>query len=248
VIDSHAHLDMLDDVDAVLARAHDAGVDRVIAIGDDAPTSEAAATIAAAHPNVWCTAGLHPHHAKLAGTLDRVEELARAPRCVGVGEAGLDYYYDHSPREDQRRVFAAQIRLATTLGKTLVIHTRDSWPDTFAILRDEGPPARIVFHCWTGGPGEADQALALGAYLSFSGIVTFPNAQPIRDAAARSPLDRILIETDSPFLAPVPHRGKRNEPAYVAAVLDALARLKDVPRDALERATIEATRAAFALP
>jgi TatD DNase family protein len=147
---------------------------------------------------------------------------------VAVGECGLDYHYDHSPREVQREVFAAQIALAHAHGLPLVIHTREAWPDTFDILRAEGPPATTVFHCFTGGAKEAREALDLGAHLSFSGIVSFPSADDVRAAAAMCPADRLLVETDSPYLAPVPHRGARNQPSLLPAVGTALARARGV--------------------
>ncbi len=250
LIDSHAHLDMLDDdVDAVLARAATAGVAKVITIGVDIPTSEWAAAAATKRDDVWATAGLHPHDADdcSPAALATIARLAAQPRVVGVGETGLDYFYDNSPRDQQRSVFAQQIRIAVSTGKTLVVHTRDAWDDTFAILADEGPVERIVFHCWTGGPAEAERALAIGAVLSFSGIVTFNKAQPVRESAALAPMDRIIVETDSPFLTPVPHRGKRNEPAYVRHVADAIAQIKGVLPDEVDAATTRNTERIFAL-
>lgn len=250
LFDSHAHLEMLDDdVASVLERAAAAGVGRVITIGDDVPTSEWAVATANAHANVWATAGQHPHHAAdaTAEVLARIEQLAGDPRCVGVGEAGLDYFYDRSPRDEQRRSFAAQIGIAKRTGKTLVLHTRDAWDDTFSMLEHEGQPDRIVFHCWTGGPAEAERAVAIGAWLSFSGIVTFKNAAEIREAAAVTPLARMLVETDSPFLAPIPHRGARNEPAYAAVTARFLAALKGVTEEEMAAVTAENTVRAFAI-
>jgi TatD DNase family protein len=156
---------------------------------------------------------------------------------VGVGEAGLDFHYDNSPRDQQREVFAKQVEIARRTGKALVIHSREAWDDTFAALND--PPERVVFHCFSGGMEEARRALDLGAYLSFAGVVTFKNASDLRDAAALAPLDRILVETDSPFLTPSPHRGRPNEPAYVSLVCDEIARVKGVPADEVARATSE---------
>jgi TatD DNase family protein len=250
MIDAHAHLDSLDDdVDVVLARAAEAGVDRVVTIGVDVKSSEWAAACARERSNVWATAGLHPHDAEdcSPAALQRIEDLAREERVVGVGETGLDYYYDNSPRSEQRRVFAEQIRIAHRAGKTLVIHTRDAWDDTFAILAEEGVPTRVVFHCWTGGPQEAERALEIGAVLSFSGIVTFRNATPIREAAAMTPLSSLIVETDAPFLTPVPHRGKRNEPAYVRHVSDEIAAIKGLPLDDVAAATAATTVRVFSL-
>jgi TatD DNase family protein len=168
---------------------------------------------------------VHPHEAK--GGLAGIAALLGEPRVVAVGECGLDYHYDHSPREVQRDAFAAQIALAHVHGLALVIHTREAWADTLAILRSEGAPPRTVFHCFTGGPGEADACLELGAHLSFSGIVTFASADELRAAVARCPVERLLVETDSPYLAPEPHRGRRNRPALVTLVGERVAAVLD---------------------
>jgi len=250
VIDSHAHLDMLaGDAEAVLTRAHEAGVDGVITIGVDPASSMWAADFASGRDDVWATVGSHPHDAKdwTPDFAALVRELAARPRVVGISEAGLDYYYDNSPRDRQREVFREHIRLANETRKTLVIHTRDAWDDTFAILADEGVPERVVFHCWTGGPDEARRAIEIGAVLSLSGIATFNNAQPIRDAAAITPLEQLIVETDSPFLTPAPRRGAKNEPAYVTHVAEALATIKGVPLAEFEAATVATTRRIFAL-
>src|SRR5262249_27083775 len=159
------------------------------------------------------------------------------PEVVGVGECGLDYHYDHSPRDQQRAVFAAQIRLAHRGDHTLVIHTREAWDDTFAILDTEGVPARTVFHCFTGGPDEARLAPDRGAMLSFSGIVSYKNAPELREAAALAPLERILVETDAPYLTPVPHRGKKNKPAWVPLVGEAVAAAKELAVEEVAEAT-----------
>ncbi len=249
LVDSHAHLDLLPDVEDVLARAARAGVRRVVTIGVDPLSNEWAVTASGSHPNVWATVGLHPHDAKLTGSEVRaaMERQAHEPRVVGVGEAGLDYYYDHSPRAQQREVFAWQVGLAHRARKPLVIHVRDAFDDLFSILEEEGPPSRIVFHCWSGGPAEATRALAMGAVLSFSGTLTFKNAQPVREAAQLTPLDRMIVETDAPFLTPMPYRGKRNEPAYVGVTARALAALKGVAAADLARATSENAAAVFDL-
>ena len=231
LVDTHCHLDMLDDLDGVLARMREAEVERCVTIGVDLPSSEWSTTCATEHDEVWATVGLHPHDAKdWTDELGaRLIELADSPRVVGIGEAGLDYHYDNSPRGQQRAVFAHQIGIAHQTGKALVIHSREAWDDTFAILEAERVPARTVFHCYSGGPREAERALALGAVLSFSGVVTFRNASDLREAASLTPLDRLVVETDSPFLTPVPHRGERNEPAYVRHTAALIASLKDVP-------------------
>lgn len=179
---------------------------------------------------VWATAGVHPHDA-VGGTealVDLVDSVLDAPghRLVAVGECGLDYHYDHSPRDVQRRVFAEQIELAHRSGLPLVIHTREAWSDTFSILEEHGLPARTVMHCFTGGPAEAERSVELGAHLSISGIVTFRGAVELREAVAAAPLERLMVETDSPYLAPTPHRGKRNRPAWVARVGEEVAALQ----------------------
>lgn len=246
--DSHCHLSFDGVGDEAVEAAAAAGVTRMITIGTDAASSEAAVEAARRHPDVYATVGLHPHEAShgtdgVAALLDQPD-----PKVVGVGECGLDYYYEHSPREAQRGAFIAQIRLAREHDLALVIHTRDAWAETFEILDGEELPERWIVHCFSGGPDEAQKALDRGAYLSFSGIVTFKNAVDVQAAARLCPLDRILVETDSPYLAPVPHRGRPNQPAWVPLVGAAVARLKDIPVEEVERATWDATTAAFRLP
>ena len=200
--------------------------------------------LARANPGaVVATAGVHPHEA--VQDLDAVLEHLDAPEVVAVGECGLDYHYDHSPRDVQRDVFAAQVALARRRDLTLVVHTREAWDDTFAVLAAEGVPERVVFHCFTGGPDEARRALDVGAHVSFSGIVTFPKADDVRAAAVMCPLDRVLVETDAPFLAPVPHRGKANRPALVPVVGAAVAAARGAPVEAVEAATWENTARLF---
>jgi TatD DNase family protein len=222
--DSHCHLDP-DSAGDRVAEARAAGVARIVNVGTDVDDSRTAIETAQRFDSVWTTAGVHPHEASRG--IDGLERLLSAPEVVAVGECGLDYHYDHSPRAVQRQVFAAQIVLAHAHNLALVIHTREAWDDTFAILSSEGVPARTVFHCFTGGPGDAERALALGACLSFSGIVTFRNASEVQEAAAMAPLDRVLVETDAPYLAPVPHRGQRNRPSWVVDVALALAAIRD---------------------
>lgn len=250
LIDTHCHLDMLGDIDEVLGRATAAGVDTIVTIGESLATSEAAIEIAGAHANVYASVGLHPHHAKdrTDALMTRLRELAALPKVVAIGEAGLDYHYDNSPRPDQRAAFAEQVRLAHETSLALVIHTRDAWDDTFAILRDEGVPERTVFHCFSGGASEAERSLEIGAYLSFSGIVTFPKGGDLREAAAVAPLEKIVVETDAPFLAPVPHRGRPNEPAYVIHTAAQIAEVHGVTADAVATATSVNARRLFALP
>ena len=227
--DNHCHLPPGDAAGQPIADARAAGVTRMITVGTDAEHSRQAIDVARAHDGVWATVGVHPHDASQG--IDAIVPLLDEPEVVAVGECGLDYFYDHSPRSAQRDVFVAQIALAHERDLALVIHTRDAWTDTFDILAAEGVPARTVFHCFTGGPDEARRGLDLGIRLSFSGIITFPSGQDLRDAAALCPLDRLLVETDAPFLTPVPHRGQPNSPALVPLVGAAVAAAKglDVP-------------------
>jgi TatD DNase family protein len=229
--DNHCHLPAGDEATEVVADARAAGVERLINVGTDLEHSRQAVGAARRHGGVWATAGVHPHDARQG--LDGIAELLDAPQVVAVGECGLDFHYDHSPRDVQCRVFAEQIALAREHDLALVIHTREAWTETFDILGAEGVPERTVFHCFTGGPDEARQGLDLGIHLSFSGIVTFPSAPEVRAAAALCPLDRLLVETDAPFLAPVPHRGRPNRPALVAVVGEAVAEVKGVAPDVL---------------
>ncbi len=227
--DSHAHVydeRMPGGTAAAVQAARDAGVAGMVVVGCDRATSLAAIAVAAEHPDVWATVGLHPHEA--VHGVDTIVDLLDTPGIVAVGEAGLDYFYDHSPRDTQRAAFAAQIQLAHARSLPLVIHTRDAWDDTFDVLAAEGVPERTIFHCFTGGPDEARRCLDIDAYVSFSGIVTFKNATDLRDAATIVPLDRMLVETDAPYLAPVPHRGRTNQPAYVAHVAQCIADLRDI--------------------
>jgi len=240
MVDTHCHLDMLEDLPGALERMRTAGVARAVTIGVDRASSEWAVRAARTHDQIWATVGLHPHDAKDQSDelLSYIEQLASTEqRVVGVGEAGLDYHYDNSPREKQREVYAKQVEMARRVGKVLVIHSREAWDDTFSILASAGAPERLVFHCFSGGPEEARRALDLGATLSFAGVVTFKNAQDLREAVALAPLDRIVVETDAPFLTPAPHRGKPNEPAYVSLVAEAIAAVKGVPADEVARAT-----------
>jgi len=241
--DNHCHLG--DDADEVVARARAGGVVGMVTVGCDLVDSRAAVATASRHDDVWATAGVHPHEA--SGGVDGLVDLLADPRVVAVGEAGLDFHYDHSPRDAQRDAFAAQIGLANAHDLPLVIHTREAWDETFAILDAEGVPARTVFHCFTGGPDEAAEGLARGALLSFSGIVTFRTAEDLRAAAATCPLDRAMVETDSPYLAPVPHRGRPNEPAHVALVGAAVAEAMGRPVDEVAAATTANARAFYGL-
>lgn len=234
------------EADEAVAEARAAGVERMITVGTDATRSAQAVAIGQRHPGVvWATVGLHPHEARHG--LDGIQALLKdvdlpgpdtsGSPVVAIGECGLDYYYEHSPRSEQREMFAAQIALAHELDLTLVIHTRDAWADTFEILDAEGVPPRTVLHCFTGGPDEAQRCLERGMYISFSGIVTFKRADDVRAASVLCPLDRLLVETDSPYLAPTPHRGKTNQPAWLPLVGTALAAAKDTTIDQIAEAT-----------
>ena len=246
--DSHCHLSFDGVGDEAVEAAKKAGVTRMVTIGTDAASSQDAVAAAHRHADVYATIGLHPHEAS-HGT-EGVSLLLDDPdpKIVAVGECGLDYYYEHSPRKAQQEAFAVQVGMARQLDLALVVHTRDAWDDTFTILDAERPPDRWIVHCFSGGPDEARRALDRGAYLSFSGIVTFKNASDVRAAAELCPLDRMLVETDSPFLAPVPNRGKPNQPAWVPLVGAAIADLKGVPVEEVARATWDGATAAFRLP
>jgi TatD DNase family protein len=250
--DSHCHVpyEGLEDAAVVVAAARDAGVARMVSVGTDADQSRAALDAARRFDGVWATVGLHPHDAKngIDSILPALREGLETGHCVAVGECGLDYHYDHSPRAVQRDVFAAQIALAHQHDLALVIHTREAWTATWDILRAEGVPPRTVFHCFTGGEEEARECLGLGASLSFSGIVTFKNADDVRGAARTCPLDAMLVETDSPYLAPQPHRGRTNTPAFVPFIGEALASIHDVSVTEVERATWGNANRLFGLP
>ena len=222
-IDNHCHLD--DGASDALITARAAGVQKVIDVGCDLATSIACLERAAAHDGVYATVGLHPHEARHG--LHGLEALLSSPNAIAVGECGLDFHYDHSPREQQRLMFAAQIEVANRHELPLVIHTREAWEETFEILDAEGVPPHTVFHCFTGGPNEAEACVARGGWLSFSGIVSFGSATDVREAALMCPPDRLLIETDAPFLAPVPHRGKTNQPAWVSVVGQTVADIRN---------------------
>ena len=235
---------------SLLAAARAAGVIAMITVGTDAGSSRSGLELASRHPDVFATAGLHPHDATdgTEGVRRVVDEaFERGAPPVAVGECGLDFHYDHSPRDVQREAFADQIRLAHELDLPLVIHTREAWKDTFDVLDAEGTPARTVFHCFTGGPADAEGCLERGALLSISGIVTFPSAQDIRDAVAVAPLARLMVETDSPYLAPVPLRGRPNTPALVGLIGAEVARVKGVEVAEVARVTTANARAFYRL-
>ena len=251
-VDSHAHLDgkqFDSDRDEVIARAREAGVQTMVAIGngDGPPTLDAGIRLAEKHPLMYATVGIHPHEARLAdeAAYQRMEQLAKHPKVIAWGEIGLDYHYEHSPRNTQKQVFARQMELAASAKLPIVIHCRPSegsdnaWEDCLGMIKDQWAARALggILHCFTGNWPQAKRALDVGFLISFAGNVTFPKAQQIRDAALEIPLDRMLIETDSPYLAPVPHRGKRNEPAFVKETARRLGELRGLSMDGVGEQT-----------
>jgi len=247
LIDSHCHLDdkQFDpDRADVITRARESGVERMMAIGtgNGPPDLEAALRLARQYDFIYATVGVHPHDAAKATpeTFAAMEALAAEAtaksKVLAIGEIGLDYHYDFSPRDIQRDVFLTQLKLAGRAGKPIVIHTREAWDDTLALLREHWSGGGII-HCFSGGPVEARQALDLGFHLSFGGVITFPKAEALREAARMVPEDRLLIETDAPYLAPVPKRGKRNEPAFMVETVRRLAEVRGVAPERIAEAT-----------
>jgi TatD DNase family protein len=243
-VDSHCHLNykgLIDDQAGVIARAEAAGVSTMLNISTRESEWDAVVATAEATPHIWASIGIHPHEADEHPDVDAAKLVAKAghAKVIAIGETGLDYYYDHSDRDRQRASFRTHIAASRETGLPLIVHTRDAEDDTAEILRDEKGKGAYpgVIHCFTASGGFADIALELGFYISISGIVTFKNAAELRETAARVPLDRLLIETDSPFLAPVPHRGKSCEPAYVADTARFLADLRGVSVEALAEIT-----------
>jgi TatD DNase family protein len=244
LIDSHCHLDYYTDAERpdVLARAAAAGVGAMVTIGTTLTQSQRLPAIAAVQPNLWCTVGVHPHHAGEAPvpTPDEIAALTDDPKVIGIGESGLDYFYDRSPRDVQRAGFRAHIRAARLAGLPLAIHARDADQDIAAILQDErdtGGEFSFLLHCFSSTRALAEAAIAIGGYVSFSGILTFPKSHELREIARDLPTDRLLVETDAPYLAPVPVRGKRNEPGYVAHTARVLAEVRGLEPEALAELT-----------
>jgi TatD DNase family protein len=255
LVDSHCHLADLrfrDEVEAVIARAHEAGVATLVSIGaiGGIETDRLTVELAARHEGVYAAVGVHPHNASdcSEARIAELRELARSPKVVAIGESGLDFHYMRSPLEAQELALRRHLALAAEIGKPIVIHCRDAEESLAAIIRQTGmPPRGGVIHCFTGDAASARAFLALGFYISFSGILTFRNATRIREAAPLIPSDRVMVETDVPYLAPEPYRGKRNEPAYVLRTLEVLADLRGAATDALAAATTENASRLFAL-
>jgi TatD DNase family protein len=253
LFDTHAHLhfpEFAGDLDAVLARARAAGVRRMVTIGTDVATSRAAAALAAREPDVWAAVGIHPHEAADAdeAALTEIERLASAPRVVAIGETGLDFFRDRSPREAQTRAFTAQVALARRLGKPVLVHCRDAHAETLALLAADGPLERGgIMHCFSGDVALARRCIELGLLVSLAGPVTYPKPGALPDVARAIPADRLVVETDCPFLPPQPYRGKRNEPAYLAITAARVAELRGEPLADLAGRMSENARALFRL-
>ena len=261
-VDSHAHLDGKQfDVDreAVIARAREAGVGTIVAIGNgDGPEDcDCGIRLAEKYDSMYATLGIHPHEASLAtdAVFEKMRQWAKHPKVIAWGEIGLDYFYDHSPRDVQKRVFSKQMELAKEAKLPIVIHCRpsnnseDAWDDCLGMIRDQWSPTGLggILHCFTGNWDQAKQGLDMGFLISFAGNVTFPKAQTIREAAKHVPMERMLIETDSPYLAPVPHRGKRNEPAFVVETARQLGDLRGLSGEEIGARTSENFHSFFSL-
>lgn len=250
LIDSHAHLDFRqfdNDRESVIQQAREAGLVAIVNIGTDLASSQATVALAEQHDFIYATLGVHPHSAKtvIPAVLDELRALARHPKVVAVGEIGLDYYRDLSPRPVQRQAFADQLALATDLGLPVVIHSREAHDDVIAALRGWGGIG--VMHSYSAGPGRLEDVLELGLYVGISGPVTFPKAHALRAVAAAVPLERLLVETDCPYLTPEPYRGRRNQPAYVRYVVEAVARAREVSAETVARATADNVRRLFSI-
>ena len=255
LIDAHCHLDyapMSPDLEACFEAGTAAGVVQYVHVGCSPESIERAVTLADTHEQVFAVVGVHPHDAKHtdAAILERLREHAKNPNVVAIGETGLDYHYDLSPREDQRRSLAEHVELSRTLDMPVVLHIRDAHEEALSIVAEAGPRTQMpgMVHCFTAGPDEARAWLDLGFHISYSGISTFKKAQDIRDAVALTPDDRILVETDAPYLAPEPLRGRKNTPAYVAFTCARLAEVRGVAPEALAQQAAQNTRALLAMP
>jgi TatD DNase family protein len=252
LIDSHCHLDYYtpEELPDIFRRAADLGVGEMVTIGTTLAQSQKIVELTKTWKNVWCTVGIHPHHAaeQSLPVPEQIVAMTTHPRVIGIGEAGLDYFYDRSPRDVQQEVFRVQIRAAQQAGLPLVIHARDADTDIIKILQEEcdnGGNFEFLLHCFSSSRWLAEKAISLGGYISFSGILTFPKSQEIREIARDLPVDRLLVETDSPYLAPVPNRGKRNEPGWTAHTAKILAEVRGLPQAALADLTTANFRRLF---
>jgi len=255
LIDSHAHIqgkEYAGEAEAVIERAREAGVEKIIAVGGagDMSSNTEAVALAESCPDVYATVGMHPHDAKDVGEdeLRKIRELTSRSKVIAVGETGLDYYYNHSPHDVQRRAFSQFIHMACETGLPIVVHERDAAQAVAELLRAEGSgKLRGVIHCFTGNYAAACVYLDLGFYLSFTGIITFKNAEPLREVVRKVPLERMFVETDSPYLTPVPHRGRRNEPAFVRLVAETVARVKGISLEDVAERTSQNVQNLFAI-
>lgn len=250
LFDSHAHIDdkkFNDDRDTTIARALESGIEGILNAGADMFSSARAVELAERYEAVYAAVGIHPHDAKEARETDysKLAEWAARPKVVAIGEIGLDYHYDFSPREAQKTVLIRQLDLARQLGKPVIIHDREAHGDILSIMKKEGAGLSGVFHCFSGSMEMAREVLAMGFYLSFAGPVTFANAHKLKEVAREIPLDRLLVETDSPYLTPEPYRGRRNEPAYVRYVAETIAELRNIEPEYLAKITTENTKHLF---
>ncbi len=255
LIDSHCHLDhkqFAGDIAGVLRRAAYAGVNCVLTIGTgEGPNDlDCALKIAAQYPNVYATTGIHPHDASKAdaASFEWLRTLSREEKILAIGEIGLDYHYDFSPRETQTQVFREQLNIAREASKPVIVHTREAWNDTMAILRERWHGGAGILHCFTGTPQQALEAVDLGFYLGFGGVLTFPKSADVREAARAVPAERLVLETDAPYLAPIPHRGKRNEPAFTALIAAKLAEVRGCSIEDIARQTTRNFHDLFHLP
>ncbi len=252
-IDSHCHLNdeaFQADFGAAIARAAAAGVDQLVVVGCDLPSTVQAVAMAQQYAGVWAAVGIHPHDAKCwdRAAAERITALLTEPKVVALGEIGLDYHYNYSTKEEQLLAFRAQMALARTTGKPVIIHNRDAHQDTLTVLKEQPlGPAGGVMHCYTGSGEMAAEFIKCGLYISFAGPITFSNAARLREVAAQVPMERILIETDSPYLTPHPFRGQRNEPAYARLVGEKLAEIKGLPVAEVMRQTAANTRKLFGI-
>lgn len=253
IIETHCHLDYLKNkpLDEILSEAKSNGISKLITISVEPDNLDTAFELSQTHNNIFCTQGIHPHDAKLSSNeaLEKIESRQRESKVVAVGEIGLDYHYDNSPREIQKKVFEQQLDIAIRTEKPVVIHSRDADEDMIKILTKKSPQMKLkgVIHSFTSGPDLAKHAINLGFYLGFNGIITFKNAHEVREIVKLCPLNRILLETDSPFLTPVPHRGKENSPTYLPYILSKVAEIKALSEDEVARVCLKNSKELFKL-